>query len=98
MIYNNSAKTCNSRQGKAFDAVKRTSLYKELCCISENIVLDGELYQHGGIFEHLGLLRKKKLGESDYQKLEQIEYHVYDYVDETKTYKERLEFLKDFFE
>ena len=98
MIYNNSAKTCNSRQGKAFDAVKRTSLYKELCCISENIVLDGELYQHGGIFEHLGLLRKKKLGESDYQKLEQIEYHVYDYVDETKTYKERLEFLKDFFD
>lgn len=97
MIFNTENKTCNSRQGKSFDAVKRTSLYNELCDISENIVLDGELYQHGGIFEHLGLLRKKKLGESDYKKLDQIEYHVYDYVDETRTFKQRLEFLTQFF-
>jgi len=43
------------------------------------------------------MLRKKKLDESDYEKLEQIEYHVYDYIDETKTYTERLDFLKTFF-
>lgn len=97
MIFNSQNKSCNSRQGKPFDAIKRNSLYKELCCIKETIILDGELYQHGGVFEHLGILRKKKLDESDYQKLEQIEYHVYDYVDKTKSYKDRLDFLKNFF-
>lgn len=97
MIFNNKNKSCNSRQGKSFDAIKRTSLYKELISIKEIVILDGELYQHGGIFEHLGMLRKKKLDESDYEKLEQIEYHVYDYIDETKTYTERLDFLKTFF-
>lgn len=97
MIFNSQNKSCNSRQGKPFDAIKRNSLYKELCSIKESVILDGELYQHGGVFEHLGTLRKKKLDESDYQKLEQIEYHVYDYVDEKKTYKERFDFLKNFF-
>lgn len=97
MIFNSKNKSCNSRQGKSFDAIKRNSLYKELCSIKETVILDGELYQHGGIFEHLGMLRKKKLDESDYEKLEQIEYHVYDYIDETKTYTERLDFLKTFF-
>jgi ATP-dependent DNA ligase len=97
MIFNSQNKSCNSRQGKSFDAIKRTRLYKELTSISETIILDGELYQHGGVFEHLGMLRKKKLNECDYQKLEKIEYHVYDYVDETKTYQERLDVLKTFF-
>lgn len=97
MIFNSKNKSCNSRQGKSFDAIKRNGLYKELCSIKEIVILDGELYQHGGIFEHLGILRKKKLDESDYEKLEQIEYHVYDYIDETKTYTERLDFLKTFF-
>jgi DNA ligase-1 len=97
MIFNSQNKSCNSRQGKSFDAIKRTRLYKELCAIKGNIVLDGELYQHGGVFEHLGILRKKKLNEADYQKLDQIEYHVYDYVDETKTFEQRLEILKTFF-
>lgn len=97
MIFNSHNKSCNSRQGKPFDAIKHNGLYKELCSIKETVILDGELYQHGGVFEHLGMLRKKKLNESDYQKLEQIEYHVYDYVDKTKTYTERLDFLKNFF-
>jgi ATP-dependent DNA ligase len=97
MIFNSKNKSCNSRQGKSFDAIKRNGLYKELCSIKEIVILDGELYQHGGIFEHLGILRKKNLDESDYKKLEQIEYHVYDYIDETKTYTERLDFLKTFF-
>jgi DNA ligase-1 len=97
MIFNTQNKSCNSRQGKPFDAIKRNGLYKELCSIKETVILDGELYKHGGVFEHLGMLRKKKLNESDYQKLEQIEYHVYDYVDETKSYKQRFDFLKNFF-
>lgn len=97
MIFNSKNKSCNSRQGKSFSSIKRTCLYKELTSISESIILDGELYQHGGVFEHLGILRKKKLDESDYEKLEQIEYHVYDYIDETKTYTERLDVLKIFF-
>lgn len=98
MIFNTENKSCNSRQGKSFDAVKRTSLYKELLNISETFVLDGELYQHGGIFEHLGLLRKKKLTDEDYRKLEKIEYHVYDYVDNQKTFEQRHAILKTFFQ
>lgn len=97
MIFNSQTKSCNSRQGKSFSSIKRTCLYKELTSISESIILDGELYQHGGVFEHLGMLRKKKLDESDYEKLEQIEYHVYDYINEDKTYTERLDVLKTFF-
>ena len=97
MIYNSVYKTCNSRQGKSFDAIHKTKLYKELSDINEIIVLDGELYKHGGIFEHLGILRKKKLVQTDYDKLDQIEYHVYDYIDDTKTYKQRYTFLQNFF-
>lgn len=97
MIFNTENKTCNSRQGKSFDAIKRTSLYKELCSIKETFIFDGELYQHGGVFEHLGILRKKKLTQEDYQKLEKIEYHVYDYVDNTKSYEQRYIFLRSFF-
>jgi DNA ligase-1 len=98
MLYNSVTKYCNSRQGKEFGAVKNTTLYNELQKITDKVILDGELYKHEGIFEHLGILRKKKLSKEDLQKLETIEYHVYDIVDETKTYKERYTWLKSFME
>lgn len=98
MIYNSKNNSCNSRQGKSFDAIKNTSLYKELCKIKTNIILDGELYTHGGIFEHLGILRKKTLSESDYKNIEKIEYHVYDYVDEKIPFEKRYQNLKQFIE
>jgi ATP-dependent DNA ligase len=96
MIYENGK--CTSRQGKEFDIIKETSLFKELQSIKsqQGIILDGELYIHGGTFEHLGILRKKKLLDSDKVKLEQIEYHVYDIIDTNKTFKERNNILKEF--
>lgn len=97
MIFNTTDKTCNSRQGKSFDAIKHTQLYKELYDIIGDIVLDGELYNHGGLFENLGILRKKKLDEKDLKIIEKIEYYVYDYVDPENPYEERYRFLKHFF-
>jgi DNA ligase-1 len=91
MIYHNG--TCTSRQGTSFDILKETKLYKELQKI-KNVILDGELYLHNGTFEHLGILRKKKLSGDDFEKLNQIEYHVYDIIMEGVPFKERLEELK----
>jgi len=99
MIYNGESKECISRQGKRFDSIMNSTLYKEeLARISEKIVLDGELYVHGGTFEHLGVLRKKRIQDKDLGILSQIEYHVYDIVDTTLTYFQRLEKLKKLFE
>lgn len=95
--YNSKTKYCNSRQGKEFDIIRKTDLYKELINIKENVILDGELYIHNGVFEHLGMLRKKKLSNDDIQKLNVIEYHVYDIIDLQKTYEQRYKFLLDFF-
>jgi ATP-dependent DNA ligase len=79
-IFNSKDGSCNSRQGKEFSIIKGTRLYKELTSIKENIVLDGELYIHGGLFEDLGILRKKKLEKNDIDYLDKIEYHVYDII------------------
>ena len=96
MIFDTTSKVCNSRQGKKFSAVESTTLYKELCSITEQIVLDGELYKHGGVFEHLGALRKKRLTPQDVAHLETVEYHIYDYIDTSKTYTERYQILQQF--
>lgn len=60
----------------------------------KGITLDGELYCHGGLFEDLGVLRKKKLGNNDVSKMKKISYWIYDIVDENLTFEERLEKLK----
>uniref|UniRef100_A0A6C0ALL5 Polydeoxyribonucleotide synthase [ATP] n=1 Tax=viral metagenome TaxID=1070528 RepID=A0A6C0ALL5_9ZZZZ len=79
-IFNSKDKSCNSRQGKEFSIIKRTELYKELMSIKDDIILDGELYIHKGLFEDLGILRKKKIEKSDIDYLNKIEYHVYDII------------------
>jgi len=94
MIYENGK--CSSRQGKEFDIIKNTQLFKELQSIKENIILDGELYVHNGTFENLGILRKKKLLESDKIKLDLIEYQVYDIIDTEKEFQDRNEILTKF--
>lgn len=98
MIYNPLTQNCNSRQGKPFDIIKQSNLYIELKTIDKHFnLLDGELYLHGGIFEDLGILRKKKISNDDVLKINKIEYHVYDIIDTDKTYKERFNLLKNFF-
>lgn len=99
MIYNAKSKRCTSRQGKTFDSIMSSKLYKEeLVHIEGEVVLDGELYVHGGTFEHLGILRKKKLKDEDIVTLGKIEYHVYDIIDTSLTYAERMTKLQNLFE
>lgn len=96
MIYNSNTESILSRQGKSFDIVKESNvLMKELKQLKE-YVFDGELYVHGGIFEHLGLLRKKKssITDSDKINLEKLEYHIYDIIEDNH-YTERYNKLKE---
>jgi DNA ligase-1 len=93
MIFNSNSGSCNSRQGKPFDIIKQTQLYRELKRIQEHVILDGELYVHNGVFENLGILRKKRLSEADKQNLEMIEYHVYDIVLNDCPFTDRLNIL-----
>jgi len=96
MAFNSSSKQCLTRNGKEFSVIYETDLYKELSNI-RNINLDGELYIHDKSFsfESYGVLRKtKKLSKEDIEKLEKIEYHVYDAIDEDKTFNIRNELLK----
>jgi ATP-dependent DNA ligase len=93
-IFNSKDKSCNSRQGKEFSIIKKTELYKELTSIKEDIILDGELYIHGGLFEDLGILRKKKIEQKDLEYLGKIEYHVYDIVIDNMNFNDRFLKLK----
>ncbi len=88
---------CLSRTGKEYKILKNTELYKELIKLLERIqlVLDGELYVHDSSFsfENYGVLRKLKISnEGDFQKLDKIQYHVYDIIDNEKTlpFKDRF--------
>jgi DNA ligase-1 len=59
-----------------------------------NIVIDGELYTDQMPFEELaGLIKKKKITDSDVERLKKVKYHVYDIYDRTlpdMPYSERL--------
>jgi ATP-dependent DNA ligase len=60
----------------------------------EKYILDGELYNHGELtFQELGILKKKSLKENDKSILEKIKYYVYDIVDESLTFEQRLNIL-----
>jgi ATP-dependent DNA ligase len=44
-----------------------------------DLVLDGELYNHDIVFNQIaGIVKKEKYNEEDKEKLEQIQYHIYD--------------------
>jgi len=104
-IYRNGV--CTSRQTTEFNVIYQTELYQELKMLNEisvvfdgephaskAIVFDGELYLHNAPFEHLGILRKKKLSKEDLENLNQIEYHIYDIIDETLHFDQRYQLLK----
>jgi DNA ligase-1 len=62
-----------------------------------NIVIDGELYTDQMPFEELaGLIKKKKITDSDVARLKKVKYHVYDIYDHTRhdmPYSERMGLL-----
>lgn len=80
---------CQSRTGTYFDTMEHIA--NELYNLFYNpIVLDGELYTDNMPFEELaGLIKKKKISNTDKEKLKNVKYHVYDIIDSNKTYEER---------
>lgn len=90
---------CQSRTGSYFDTMDhiKTSL-APIFATHPTIVFDGELYTTEIPFEELaGLIKKKKLTPSDKDRLRAIEYHVYDVVDETKSFEDRHAMIRKIF-
>ena len=57
-----------------------------------DIVLDGELYKHGKSLQQIsGAARLEK----DTARMDWLEYYIYDVMDSTKTFEERLDILHD---
>lgn len=66
--------TLMSRQGKVIENMMHIT--SDLSKIKGDLILDGELYFHGGNFqENMRLIKKYRKGET-----ENIQYHVYDIV------------------
>ena len=63
-----------------------------------NVILDGELYNHDlkDNFEKIiSLVRKTKPTEEDrLESADLVQFHCYDIIDETKTFEERNDFIK----
>jgi DNA ligase-1 len=80
-----------SRTGSYFETVHH--ICAELWPVflkNPGLVLDGELYTTDIPFEELaGLIKKKKLSETDMQRVQCIKYHVYDVVVENVPYSKR---------
>ena len=87
-----------SRQLKYFNNL--THINSELENIlkkNPDLVLDGELYNHDIVFNQIaGIVKKEKLKDEDFEKLKQIQYHVYDCFFENKnlSFNERNKFLQ----
>lgn len=88
-----------SRTGTYFDTM--THVAESLAPLFTKFpkaILDGELYTTEIPFEELaGVIKKKHLTQEDREKLRAIEYHIYDIIDETSTYEQRLATIKKMF-
>lgn len=85
----------SSRGGKDYNIpsteIRNEPILRVFFQENPNIVLDGELYIHGKpLSEISGMCR---LIEYDKSRLDRLAYHIYDIVDETLTFRERLEIL-----
>jgi DNA ligase 1 len=99
MIYNPATKRMTTRTGKPFLVLPNTSLHQELGHLDVAFPLDGELYVHDSefAFENYGVLRKQsysKLTGKERETLDRIEYHIYDIIHPSMTFKERLGLLE----
>ena len=90
-----------SRTGTYFDTMTHIAdSLAPLFAKYPTAVLDGELYTTEMPFEELaGLIKRKLLDDADHEKLREIEYHIYDIIDETPTatYEERHKTIKRMF-
>ena len=66
--------------------------------LNPNVILDGELYNHDfkDDFEQIiSMVRKTKPTEEDKLKsADNVQFHCYDIIDETKTFEQRINFIK----
>lgn len=86
----------SSRGGQNYDIastfIRLDPFLNQLFETNPNLKLDGELYRHTWTLNVIsGLCRLETLND----KHNQLIFNCYDIVDETKTFKERLEILKD---
>ena len=88
-----------SRTGTYFDTMSHVAeSLAPLFARFPKVILDGELYTTKIPFEELaGMIKKKHLTQEDREKLRSIEYHIYDIIDETSTYEQRLATIKKMF-
>jgi DNA ligase 1 len=94
MIYNPTTDKMTTRTGKPFSVLPNTPLHQELQRLDTKFPLDGELYVHDSefAFENYGVLRKQsysKLTEKERNTLNRIEYHIYDIIHPSMSFKER---------
>lgn len=87
-----------SRQLKYFKNLDHIN--KELDVIFKkfpDLIFDGELYNHDIVFNKIaGIVKTEKLKEGDKEKLEQIQYHIYDcFVEKNdQAFSERFDMLQ----
>lgn len=84
-----------SRTGKTFPHFNKIKhsvkmILEEL--ESENLILDGELYSHTIPFTEISGIVRRTTNQSKYEN--KIEYYIFDVVDTTMEYTNRLEILK----
>ena len=87
-----------SRQLKYFKNLDHINFeLKRIFSSFPKIVLDGELYNHDIVFNQIaGIVKKEKLKVEDREKLENIQYHIYDCFlpNENKTATERVDMIE----
>ena len=88
-----------SRTGKEWKNIDHILFnLKPWFALNPDVILDGELYNHDlkDDFEKIiSLVRKTKPTEEDrLESADLVQFHCYDIIDETKTFEERNEFIK----
>jgi len=87
-----------SRTGKEWKNIDHILFnLKPWFALNPNVILDGELYNHGlkDDFEKIiSLVRRQKPDDIDMlESADLVQFHCYDIIDETKTFEERMNFI-----
>jgi ATP-dependent DNA ligase len=84
-----------SRNRKAYPHLEH--IVQELNKLPANLILDGELYSNSLTFQEIvGLVKRETLKKGDEEKQKQIQFHVYDIIND-KPYEQRLHALQYIF-
>ena len=97
--YDNSTVTAYSRTGKVWKNIEHILFnLKPFFQLNPDVILDGELYNHAfkDDFESIiSMVRKTKPTDEDRSiSANNVQFHCYDIVDETKSFEQRNNFIK----